>query len=58
MDGAHLRSVVLTGLGSGLVAGIVVSVIGSWLDWSPAIMGGAIGAVTGATVTSLHRRRS
>jgi hypothetical protein len=58
MDGATIRSVILTGVGAGIVAGVVVGLLGSWLEWSPAIMGGAFGAVTGATVTSLHRRRS
>jgi uncharacterized membrane protein len=58
MDGATVRRVILTGVGAGIVAGVIVGLLGSWLGWSPAIMGGAIGAVTGATVTSLHRRRS
>ena len=50
----RITRVVLLGIGTGLVAGAIVGAVGAWLHWPVAVIGGAIGAVTGATVTSLQ----
>jgi predicted PurR-regulated permease PerM len=53
-SGARMRGIILTGLTIGLVTGLVVGIVGSWLNFSPALTSGIIAAVTSATLTSLY----
>ena len=48
------RSIILTGVAIGVITGLVVGLVGSWLDFHPAVTSGVIAAVTSATMTSLH----
>lgn len=57
IEPSRARSILITGIAAGLITGVVVGLIGRWLEFSPAVTGAVIGAVTGATVTSLHIRR-
>jgi hypothetical protein len=52
--GRSIRGIVATGLAIGGVTGLVVGVVGNWLEFSPALTSGVIAAITSATITSLY----
>jgi Kef-type K+ transport system membrane component KefB len=50
----RIRGIVVTGLLIGLTTGLVVGLVGKWLQFPPALTSGIIAAVTSATITSLY----